>query len=350
MSILISVFFVLALIFLNALFVAGEFSTVSSKKSKLWQESKNNRFAKAILDIVANPKNLDSYVATCQVGITISSLVLGFYGQTQFSSYLIPIFENRTNFPTSTIESISATTILLFLTVFQVVLGELVPKNIGIQFPEKLAVSTYVPIKWASWIFKPLNYLFNGSGIFLMKLFDLEPSSDHVHIHSLEEIAMLVEESGTGGLLGDEEHELLKKSFEISNTLVKDVMVPRTKMLTASIKSKPKDVLRKLAKSPYSRVPVYDGSIDNVIGTIHIRDLLCLNYFSSTQQENLQSIIHNIIAVPATVQANDLFKRLQNEQHQVAIILDEFGGTAGMVTIEDLLEQIFGDLQDEFDL
>jgi CBS domain containing-hemolysin-like protein len=339
---------IILLIAANAVYVAVEFSTVSSRPSRLSQlADQGNAVAHTILKIVEDPQKLDAYVATCQVGITISSLALGFFGQARLSDTIAPLLVNLGSVSNLAAESISATLILVVLSAFQILLGELVPKNIGIQYPEQLATMTSSIMKWSQRIFGPLIWLFNGSGILIMRLFRIEPSAEHAHIHLPEEIAMLVEESGIAGVIKDQEHRLLKNTLEMRKAQVKQVMIPRTRMLSAPDTLSQPELLRMVADSPYSRIPIFKDTIDNIIGIIHLRDLLC--FTSPSGASNIQEIIHSVPFVPETMRVKNVFSLLQKRQFQVAIVLDEYGGTAGMVTLEDLLEQIFGDLQDEFD-
>jgi len=339
---------ILLLISFNALYVAAEFSTVSSRRSRLSQQvEQGNQLAETILGIVEDSKKLDAYVATCQVGITISSLVLGYYGQAQLPAVIAPIFSSFGNFTDLAAKSFSATVILVLLSLLQVLFGELVPKNIAIQYPEKLAIFTAIPMRWSGIIFRPLIWLFNGSGILLMRLLKLETSKEHTHIHSPEEIAFLVEESGVGGVLKNEEHRLLKNILIMRDVMVRKVMIPRARMLAAPITQTPMHLFSLVADSPYSRIPIYRESIDNILGVIHIRDLLC--FIQQKREAGIQEILHSVPFVPESMLVKDVLSLLQKKQFQVAIVLDEFGGTTGMVTLEDILEEIFGDLKDEFD-
>jgi putative hemolysin len=233
-DLVITILVLLILIGLNALYVLAEFSTVSSRRARLTQLSnEGNSFAHAILTIVENPVKLDAYVATSQVGITVSSLILGFYGQARLSPYLIPLFEKWGDFSEAAAISVSATIVLIFLTVLQVLFGELIPKNLGIQEPERFSLLTARPLQWSGWIFKPLIMLFNGSGILLMKLLKIDPSSEHGHIHSPEELSILIEESGEGGSISEDEYKLLANTMRMREEMVKKVMIPRAQMLSA---------------------------------------------------------------------------------------------------------------------
>lgn len=350
-NLFITILVLIFLIGLNALYVLAEFSTVSSRRARLTQLSdEGNTLAKNVLRIIEDPHKLDAYVATSQVGITLSSLILGFYGQAQLSGYLIPLFQSFGDFSEAAALSISATIVLVFLTVLQVLFGELIPKNLGIQEPERFSLLTAAPLRWSGWIFKPLIMLFNGSGILLMRLLNIEPSSEHGHIHSPEEISILIEESGQGGTISVDEYKLLSNTMRMREEMVKNVMIPRALMLAAPNTLSIPEITSLVSESPYSRIPIYKETIDNVIGIVHLRDLFCWNNTTPPPEvTSIDEIIRPVLFVPETMQVKKVFSLLQKNHYQVSIILDEFGGTSGMVTLEDLIEEIFGDLQDEFD-
>jgi len=261
---------------------------------------------------------------------------------------LTPVLIGFGSFSLTAASSIAAIVVLALLTVLQVVLGELVPKNIGVQYPERLALFTVRPVGWSLLLFRPLVWLFNGSGRLLLRLMGMHGAAEHIHLHAPEEILMLVEESGAGGLLKKEERLLVENTLRLQELTVRQVMIPRTRMLAASVETSTKELLAMLATSPYSRVPLYDDSVDQIIGIVHIKDLLCLEL--SGHQPNTRGIAREVTFVFENVAAEKVLISLQQAHNSVAIVLDEYGGTAGIVTLEDLIEEIFGELQDEFDI
>lgn len=333
----------------NAIYVAAEISTVSSRRARLAQMGKNgDQTAIKILNIVENHHNLDAYVAACQVGITISSLILGYFGQARLAdsiSMIITKFGEQNRFAA---DSISAAIVLLCLSIFQVVLGELVPKNIGLQYPESLAILTHKFTFWSGVILKPVISFFNGSGLLLMRLLNINLESEYTHIHSPEEISLLMSDSQTGGLIKEEEYNLLKNTLSLWETPLRLVMIPRSKILTAPDTIPHNSLFKLLTNSPYSRIPIYSENIDNIVGVIHLRDLLCQAF--DNKPRSIPEIIHPVFFVYENTKIKRVFSLLQEKNCQVAIAVDEYGGISGMVTQEDLIEQIFGDVQDEFDL
>lgn len=336
------------LISLNALYVTAEFSAVSSRPSRLTKSAKEgNTIAATILDIVEDPRRLDAYIATSQVGITVSSLTLGFYGQSRLAGLISPYLDKLGDFSNLASQSISTTIILIVLSTFQVILGELVPKNIGMQFPERMVILTSLPMKWSALLFKPLIWLLNGSGELIMRLLGIDLEADHSNVHSPEEILILVRESERGGKLKRKEKELLENVIQTREALIGDVMIPKANILSAPDSLLPKQLLNIIVDSPYSRIPIYSGSINNILGVIHFRDLIC---FDKNNYQTIREIIHSVPFLSETMTVKEVFTLLQRKHFQVAIIIDQYGLTSGMVTLEDLLEQFFGDLSNEFDL
>lgn len=337
------------LILFNALYVGAEFATVSARRSRLAHlADEGNQFARLLVPIVEDPVRLDTYVAACQIGITLSSLVLGFYGQASLTPMIAPYLSALGPVAGATVHSIAATGALLFLTTLQVILGELVPKSIGVQYPERLAMVTVLPMRWSMTIFRPLIWLFNGSGRLLLQVMGLAPSTEKMHVHAPEEILMLVEESTTGGLLDEEEQRLLRNTLRLRELMVRQVMISRTQVLAAPVETPCDELLRTLADSHHSRLPLYEDTIDDIVGIVHLKDLLCLR--REAGDHDVREAMRPLPYVPETLPVGEVFALLQREQYHVAVVLDEFGGTAGIVTLEDLIEEIFGELQDEFDV
>lgn len=344
------------LILINGIYVAAEFATVSSRRPRLAQMAdEGNALAGYVLSITESPEGLDTYIAACQLGITISSLVLGFYGQSQILALVEPQLAQFSPATSVAIRSVSAVAVLLVLTVLQVILGELMPKNIGVQFPERLAIFTAPIMRWSVVVLHPLIWFFNGSGRLVLKLIGQKPSAEHTHLHSPEEIVLLVEESSAGGMLDAEERRLLVNTLQLRNLTARKVMIPRTHILATSVNETCADLLQLLARSPYSRLPVYEENIDAIVGIIHLKDLLQAFHaqHSPDQEVTVKSprqLMHPVIHVPDSAPVEEVMDNMQRGHYNVAIVVDEYGGTAGMITFEDLVEEIIGEFQDEFDV
>ncbi len=346
-AILVILLVVTLMISINALFVAGEFSSVSARKTRIAQlADEGNALARTLLPILQDPKKLDNYIAASQVGITLSSIVLGIYGERQIAPLLEPWIERLPLGLAS--GAIAATLVLTFLTILQVVLGELVPKSVGIQYPERLALVTVLPVKWsADYLLKPLIVILNGSGALILRLLGIATHHEHAHVHSPEEIVILVRESHRGGLIDADERQFLQNVFRSSRTQAGDIAIPRNRMVAASIDRPVGQVLEMAAESAFTRIPIYEDHIDQIVGFVHLRDLFALR--RSKPDASLRSILRPVPYVPESLSLPALWDRLDQAQSYLAIVLDEYGGTSGLVTREDLIEELFGELQDEFD-
>ena len=350
------------LIFLNGLFVAAEFSAVSSRRTKISQMAgSGNRLARLLMPIVDDSQALDRYVAACQLGITASSLVLGAFGTSFIAGRLVdPLasllawIDNQWGlfgFSTDAVATALAVTIsvigvLIVLTILQVILGELFPKSIAIQFPERMALSTVVPVRWTVFILRPLIWLFNGSGNLILKLFNLDGQGSQGRFHSPEEIEYLVTESHEGGLLDDEERQMLRNAFRLRDLTARQVMVHRTRIVASPVGSNVLELLELALEVGHTRIPLFQDNIDKIIGFVHIKDLFRLYVEES---DNLAAILREVIHVPETLPVVDVWDIFNTKRQYMAIVFDEFGGTAGLLSFEDLIEEIFGELQDEFD-
>lgn len=346
------------LILVNGIYVAAEFATVSSRRPRLAQlADEGSAPARYMLQVTESPHALDTYIAACQLGITVSSLVLGFYGQSQIIKLFEPQFARLDDVTQVAVRSGAATAILFGLTTLQVVLGELMPKNVGIQFPERLAMATMPVMKWSVILYHPLIVFFNGSGRILLRLMGRPAVAEHAHIHTPEEILILVEESSAGGVLDADERRLLVNTLQLRNLTARKVMIPRTHMFAAAVDRDIEELMETLAQSPYSRLPLYEETIDSIVGVIHVKDLLrayrsrLLSEAAGQSDPPLspRDLLHPVLHVPDSASVENVMDTMQRRRINLAIVVDEYGGTAGMITFEDLVEEIIGEFQDEFD-
>jgi putative hemolysin len=345
------------LISVNSLYVAGEFSTVSARKTRIIQMAEQgNLLARTLLPVLQDPHKLDNYIAASQVGITLSSLLLGVYGEQQIAPRIAPWFA-RIPWPGAVepasgehlaAAGIAATLVLILLTTLQVVFGELLPKTVGLRYPEQLALATALPMKWsADYLLKPLIVVLNGSGALILKVLGITGDRSHAHVHSPEEIVLLVKESHRGGRIDAEEGRFLANVFRASETRAIEIAMPRPRLVAASVDRPLAEVLQLAADSAYSRIPIYRGDIDHIVGFVHLRDLFAL--YQKDENASLQSILRPVPFVPETLTSIEVWNRLDEAQSYLAIVMDEYGGTSGLITREDLIEELFGELQDEFD-
>ncbi|MCL4263318.1 MAG: hemolysin family protein [Anaerolineae bacterium] len=354
-------------IFFNALYVAAEFATVSSRRTRVSQMAgQGNRMAQLLFPIVEDRHKLDNYVATCQVGITISSLVVGAYGQsviatalvaplTQLFIWLEPSLDrlglaSALSLAEAAAATIAVILVLALITTLQVILGELFPKSVAIMYPEKLASAWYIllPMLVSRVLFMPLIWLFNGSGNLILRTLGRNIREKGIHAHSPEEIELLVTESHESGLLDDEERRMLRNAFRLRDLTARQVMVHRTKIVAAPFQTPVVDLMRLAIEAGNSRIPIYQETIDDVIGFVHVKDLFRL-HVADASDAPLKSILRDIVYVPEALPVVEVWQRLNARGNYMAIVFDEYGGTAGLITFEDLIEEVFGELQDEFD-
>jgi putative hemolysin len=344
------------LISVNALYVAGEFSSVSARSSRLMQLAVGgSRLARALLPVVQDSQRLDHYIAASQVGITLSSIVLGIYGERQIAPLLegwiarLPIGLDATTGIHVAASGIASTLVLMVLTTLQVILGELVPKSLAVQYPERVAMATVLPVKWsADYLLRPLIAILNGSGNLLLRLLGVEGRREHAHVHSPEEIVILVRDSHRGGLIGADERQFLQRVFRTSETHIGEVAIPRPRIVAAQADQPVVEVLKLTAESAFTRIPIYERDIDDIIGFVHLRDLFTL--YRQDPEASVGPIVREAPFVPETLTVGEVWERLDEAGSYLAIVFDEYGGTSGLVTREDLLEEIFGEIQDEFDI
>jgi CBS domain containing-hemolysin-like protein len=244
---------------------------------------------------------------------------------------------------------IASTLVLLVLTTLQVIMGELVPKSVGIQYPERLAMLTVLPVRWsADYLLRPLIAVLNGSGILILRLLGVEGAREHTHVHSPEEIVILLRESHRGGLIDADERQFLQRVFRTSETHVGEVAIPRPRIVAAQAGEPVAEVLKLTADSAFTRIPVYERDIDDITGFVHLRDLFTL--YREDPGAGVRPIVREAPFVPETLTVGEVWERLDESGSYLAIVFDEYGGTSGLVTREDLLEEIFGEIQDEFDI
>lgn len=337
---------ILLLVLVNTFYVAAEFATVSVRRSRVIQlAQEGNWLAKRLQPVLGDPHRLDRYVAACQIGITISSLVLGAYGQANLAAALGPALAGIGAMGEAAAQSVAAVVVLVLLTAFQVILGELVPKSLALQFPTQLSLYLVVPMQWSvrllGWFISALN----GSGWLLLRALGVTPTG-HRHIHSPEEIEVLMVESRKGGILEPDEHERLHRAIQLSVRTARELMVPRTHLAALDVKEDRATLLRQVMESPFTRLPVYKDQIDNVIGILHTKDLT-LNVRRQGENFSLESILRPVVAVPENLSGDRLLSTMRERRTHQLLVIDQHGGVAGLVTLEDVLAEMLGELGDE---
>lgn len=334
------------LILINAFYVAAEFGAVAVRRTRVAAlAEEGHRLARLLLPIVEDARLLDRYIAATQIGITLASLILGAYGQAVLAPALIPALIDRGKLEPGTAESAAAALVLIGLTTLQVIFSELVPKSVALQHPTRSGLFTVVPMRWSMRAFSwPIDVL-NGSGALLLRMFRM-PNIRHRHIHSPEEIDLLIVESRDGGLLEPEEQRRLHRALRLGLRAVRQLMVPRSKIQGIDADTPLDEVVRIVAATPYTRLPVYRGSLDTIVGILHTHDLAVQQLWTESRP-GLDRILRPVVTVPETFSADRLLKLFRERRVHQAIVVDDLGGTVGLVTLEDVLAELLGDVADE---
>lgn len=347
LSIFLKLSAVLLLVLANALFVAAEFSLFTVRKTRIDQlVTEGNRAAKVVRKALDDP---NSYIAAAQVGITMASLGLGWIGEPAVARLIEPLLQFLPgNLSEIGAHSIAIAIAFITITTLHIIIGEQAPKSLAIEHPEGTVFFTTKVTKIFMTIFHPFIWLTNKGGLILVKSLGLKPLQSQQLVHSEEELLMLVKESHEEGVLEAEEKEMIASVFEFGDTVVKDVMVPRVEMVCVEISATMEEILDILVQKRYSRIPVYEDNIDNIVGIIHVKNILN-SWRKKVEDMRAIEFIRLPYFVPETKKVSELLKEFQRKKLQIAIVLDEYGGTAGLVTLEDLVEEIIGEIEDEYE-
>lgn len=347
MTVLVALAVVVVLTAFTALYVAAEFATVGVRQSRIAQLADDgNPLARRLLPIITDSHALDRYIAASQIGITLSGLILGAYGQSRLGEGLETVL-GRAGWSAAAAASTAAVVTLLGLTAFNVVFGELVPKSLALQFPTQVSLWLYWPMTASLAIFRWFIGLLNGSGWLILRLLGMRAADSHRHIHSPDEITMLIAESKDGGLLDAEEQRRLSQALQLGRRTAKQLMVPRRHVHAIDVDTPPSELLAWAIESPYTRAPVYRGHIDDVVGLIQTKDIASL-YARTGGADGWTALVKPLSIVPSTLTADRLVAELRRRRARLALVLDEYGGVAGVVTLEDILAELVGDVDDEF--
>ena len=333
------------LVLLNGFFVAAEFAMVRVRGSQLELKAKTGGpIAKLARGII---HNLDGYLAATQLGVTIASLGLGWVGQDVATKLMLNLFlAFGVVIKAPFIITLSRVIAFTFITVLHIVFGELAPKTIAIQRSVRTVMTVSLPLRIFFIVFRPLIWMLNRFAGFILKLLGINALQGET-THSSEELQYLLDQGKETGALDSTEHELIQNVFDFNERVVKNIMVPRTKISGIEISTPREELLETVIIEGYSRIPVYDDTIDKIVGIVHAKDILPL--LARNEEIVLKNIIRKPFFIPETKKINDLMAELQQKRIQIAIVLDEFGGTAGMVTLEDIVEELVGEIQDEYD-
>jgi CBS domain containing-hemolysin-like protein len=340
----LNLFLIAFLIAATAFFVATEFAIIKIRPSRVDQMVMEGKSQALAIQKVTS--NLDGYLSACQLGITVTALGLGWLGEPTVEKILHPLFE-QFNLPGELVTLISFIVAFALITFLHVVIGELAPKSIAIQKAEMVSIICARPIIIFYKVMYPFIWLLNGSANQLIRLFGLRPAKEHEEAHSEEELRIILSESYKSGKINQSEYGYVNKIFAFDDLMAKEIMVPRTDMVCLDLLDSLDKNIRIMREEQYTRFPVIEEDKDHVIGMINTK-----KYFLNCEKglfHDLQNIMQPVLSVPDTTAVKSLLKKMQKNRVHMAILLDEYGGTSGLITIEDILEEIVGEIRDEFD-
>lgn len=338
---------VVILVLANAFFVAAEFALVGVRRTRIAElAAQGNSAAQRMQKAIQNP---DRFVASTQLGITLASLGLGWVGEPALSNLLRPlILLFPSSIETEVSHGLSAGLAFAVITFLHVVVGELAPKSIALQNPERVALAVSRPTMWLERLMRPIIWVLNGAGNALLRILKVRPASSDEMVHSVAELKMLVTASAGSGMVGDEAEEMVHAVFDLGDTLVRLVMIPRTEMAAVPAEANLHEIVRIAAEYPDTKFPVYGKNLDQVLGVVHLKDIMSASFDKPETVLTAGDLMREAIFIPETARISGLLRLFRDRQQHIAIVLDEYGGTAGVVTFEDLLEEIVGEVGDPF--
>lgn len=349
MGILAELLIILALIGINGIFVAAEFAILAAPRARMERlAERGSKTARLAHAVQADQRSLDGYIAAAQLGVTIASLGLGMYGEVVIAGWILPFFSGLGNFQAVTSHSVAAAAAVGLLTYLHVVLGEMAPKSLALAHPERAALVLGAPMLWTRRITLPLILLLNGAAGIILRLLRVPGVNPSAHVHSAEELEMIVEESHETGILAEEESEILVNLLHFSGLQLRKVMVPRTSVVGVPLEMPIDEVVALVVRTRHTRYPVYEGSLDNIRGMLHVKELF-RELRRNPDKPDLAHALRPTVFVPEQMMVEALLLEFRRRGSQIAVVIDEYGGTSGIVSLEDVLEEIFGEVQDEFD-
>lgn len=336
------------LILINGLFVAAEFAIIAVRPTRIEQLARDgNRAARAVGAILSDRQRTDRYIAAAQLGITLASLGLGMYAEPAIAHLIEIPLHDWFGLEGAIVHTISFVIALALITYLHVVFGEMVPKSLALQKSERTVLLLTNPMRVVGKLFSIPITLLNRIGLWTLKLLRVPPPGADSRLYSPDELELIVLESYAGGMLDERSQELVANLLDFSEERVVQVMMPRTLMSAIPVTIAEDELLELIPTTPYSRLPVYRDSIDNIIGILHLKDLVRQQL--AKEPFDLQALLRQVPFVPETLSVKILLANFRRQHQHMAIVIDEHGGTLGLVTLEDLLEEVVGEVRDEFD-
>lgn len=335
---------IFVLVLANGFFVAAEFAIVKVRSTQIETllQQKNAR-AKIAKEVITH---LDAYLSATQLGITIASIGLGWFGEPAISRMISPLINFLDIMNPQAIHAISFIVGFSIITFLHITLGELAPKSAAIQYPQVTTLWVSYPLRIFYIVFKPFIFLLNGSANLMLRLIGIHPVGEHELTHSEEEIRLLIAGGKKSGVIDATEYKLIENIFDFTETTVKEIMVPRTQMFALDIDKSFDENFKLAVDSGFTRIPVFKETIDTLIGILYVKDLFKIDRSS---QNELGKILRPVYFAPETTSISRLMHDFQQQKIHMGIVIDEFGGTSGLITLENILEKIVGQIQDEYD-
>jgi len=347
---------ILLLIGLNAFFVSVEFAVVSSRRARIeLLAEEGNSAARLVKNWLEDPSARDRLIAASQLGITMVGLALGAIGENTFQGLLSPFFSTlilpeNLQFLTPVINALPLIFSLIIMTSLLVVLGEMVPKVATLQQPERVAMRSAQPMNVFSTVFRWFIDMLDWATKLVLRIFGLKLVGEHALIYTVDELKQMISESEEGGVLEPPEREMLESVFDFGGLLVRQVMIPRTEVVAIEADTKADEIITTVLQHSYTKLPVYEDDLDQIIGILHVKDLLRVMSQEDCTETTAREMARETLYIPDSLPVNDLLHQFRHNRQHIAIVMDEYGGTAGLVTLEDLLEEIVGEVSDQFDL
>ena len=342
---ILTIVVIFVLLMLNAFFVAAEFAIVSAPRSAIdARAERRDRLARLVQRVLKDPTRQDRYIATAQIGITVASLGLGMYGEHKLAEWVLHEVGEARWAAWLVAHGFASIVAIGILTYFHIVVGEMLPKSMALQSAERLALWLTPPMLWIQWLIFPLVVTLNGLGNLLLKPFGVSHDSPQAdQYYTSEELQLIVEESEEQGALRSESGKVLQELFEFGELTAGEAMVPRVRITGIPVGSGPEELRQLLGRTPHTRYPIYEGDLDHIVGTYHIKDLLRLLLNNTTVTA---AGARSAPVVPETTLLDDVLSTMRRERAQFAVVIDEHGGTSGVVTLEDLFEEVVGEIDD----
>lgn len=335
----------LFLVFLNGFFVAAEFAIVKVRESQLEIEARAGNLAASLARRIVG--NIDGYLAATQLGITLASLGLGWIGEPVVSKILLKLAELAgLKLEPALAHDIALPLAFALITVLHIVFGELAPKSIAIQRSEQTTLMVAYPLRFFYILFKPFIWLLNGIAAFLLRALGIRPVHGN-EVHSSEELRYLVEQGKDSGTIKEDNYAIIQNAFDFQDRTARQIMIPRKQLVAIDLEEINERSLEKVIEAGYSRIPCFEESLDRISGLVYLKDILM--ELRKQRKPDLKSLLRPVISIPENIPIGKLLKDFQKKRQQFAVVLDEFGNTKGIVTMEDILEELVGDIQDEYD-